>query len=97
MLAPVDILLFLITGFVAGAFGGLLGLGGAIILVPALTLGFGLPVHMAIAVSLVSNVFVAATQRHRLRKEGAYPPQNRADHERGLHRRHRHRDDHRYA
>ncbi len=61
MLAPVDILLFLITGFVAGAFGGFLGLGGAIILVPALTLGFGLPVHMAIAVSLVSNIFVSAT------------------------------------
>ncbi len=32
MLAPVDIILFLITGFVAGAFGGLLGLGaGAVI------------------------------------------------------------------
>jgi uncharacterized membrane protein YfcA len=61
MLAPVDIILFLITGFVAGAFGGLLGLGGATILVPALTLGFGLPVHLAIAVSLISNVFVSAT------------------------------------
>jgi uncharacterized membrane protein YfcA len=61
MLELVDIILFLLTGFLAGAFGGLLGLGGAIILVPALTLGFGLPVHMAIAVSLVSNIFVSAT------------------------------------
>ncbi len=61
MLSPLDILLFLLTGFVAGSFGGLLGLGGAIILVPLLTLGFGLPVHMAIAVSLVSNIFVSAT------------------------------------
>jgi len=61
MLAPVDIILFLLTGFVAGSFGGLLGLGGATILVPALTLGFGLPIHMAIAVSLISNVFVSAT------------------------------------
>jgi uncharacterized protein len=61
MLELVDILLFLITGFVAGAFGGLLGLGGATILVPALTLGFGLPIHMAIAVSLISNVFVSIT------------------------------------
>jgi uncharacterized membrane protein YfcA len=61
MLVPVDILLFLVTGFIAGTFGGLLGLGGATILVPALTLGFGLPVHMAIAVSLVSNIFVSAT------------------------------------
>jgi uncharacterized membrane protein YfcA len=61
MLAPVDILLFLITGFVAGAFGGLLGLGGATILVPTLSLGFGLPIYMAIAVSLISNVFVSTT------------------------------------
>ncbi len=61
MLELIDIILFLITGFVAGAFGGLLGLGGATILVPALTLGFGLPVHMVIAVSLISNVFVSIT------------------------------------
>jgi uncharacterized membrane protein YfcA len=61
MMAPVDILLFLITGFVAGTFGGLLGLGGATILVPALSLGFGLPIYMAIAVSLISNVFVSIT------------------------------------
>jgi uncharacterized protein len=61
MLAPVDILLFLITGLLAGTFGGLLGLGGATILVPALTLGFGLPVHLAVAVSLISNVFVSST------------------------------------
>lgn len=61
MLELVDIILLLITGFVAGAFGGFLGLGGAIILVPALTLGFGLPVHMAIAISLVANIFVSAT------------------------------------
>jgi len=51
--------LLLITGLTAGCFGGLLGLGGATILVPALTLGFGLPIHLAIAVSLVSNIFVS--------------------------------------
>jgi uncharacterized membrane protein YfcA len=61
MLTPIDILLFLVTGFVAGTFGGLLGLGGATILVPALTLGFGLPVYLAVMVSLVSNFFVSTT------------------------------------
>lgn len=61
MLELIEIILFMLTGLIAGSFGGLLGLGGATILVPALTLGFGLPVHMAIAVSLVSNVFVSAT------------------------------------
>jgi hypothetical protein len=70
MLAPVDILLFLLTGFVAGTFGGLLGLGGATILVPALSLGFGLPIYMAIAVSLISNVFVSITATIGYRRRG---------------------------
>lgn len=61
MLSQVDIILFLITGLIAGSFGGLLGLGGATILVPTLTLGFGLPIHLAIAVSLISNIFVSLT------------------------------------
>ncbi|WP_424359320.1 sulfite exporter TauE/SafE family protein [Methanocella sp. MCL-LM] len=61
MLSAIDVILFLITGLVAGSFGGLLGLGGAVILVPVLTLGFGLPVHLAIAVSLISNIFVSLT------------------------------------
>lgn len=70
MLSSVDIVLFLLTGLVAGAFGGLLGLGGATILVPTLTLGFGLPVHMAIAVSLVSNIFVSLTSVISYRSRG---------------------------
>ncbi len=61
MLEPLSILLLMLTGFAAGAFGGLLGLGGATILVPALSLGFGLPIHMVVAVSLISNVFVSIT------------------------------------
>lgn len=59
MIAYADIILFLLIGFVAGTFGGLLGLGGATILVPALSLGFGLPIYLAIMVSLISNVFVS--------------------------------------
>ena len=70
MLSPISAVLFLLTGLVAGSFGGLLGLGGAIILVPALTLGFGLPVHMAIAVSLISNIFVSLTSVISYRRRG---------------------------
>lgn len=42
----------------AGAFGAMLGLGGGIILVPALTLLMGVPIKQAVAASLVA---VAAT------------------------------------
>src|SRR5258706_11119254 len=40
-------------GVVAGVFGSLLGLGGGILIVPLLSLGFGLPVREAVGVSLV--------------------------------------------
>lgn len=70
MLSSIDVVLFLITGLVAGAFGGLLGLGGAVILVPALALGFGLPVHMVIAVSLISNIFVSLTSAIAYKRRG---------------------------
>ena len=49
---PIELLLA-IGGLVAGAFGALLGLGGGILLVPLLTLGFGLPLPAAVGTSLV--------------------------------------------
>lgn len=51
-----DILLFvyiLSTSFIAGIIGSLLGLGGGIILVPALTILFDMPIHEAIGVSFI--------------------------------------------
>lgn len=47
-----------ITGFGAGLFGSLLGLGGGVFVVPAFTLIFGVPTSMAIG---TSNVAVIAT------------------------------------
>lgn len=52
MLAPVVILL-LVLGFLAGAYGALVGLGGGVILVPVLSIWFGLPIKTAVGVSLV--------------------------------------------
>jgi uncharacterized membrane protein YfcA len=46
-------LLMLGAGVVAGLFGSLLGLGGGVLIVPLLTLAFGLPVRDAVGVSLV--------------------------------------------
>ena len=49
---PFDLLLAL-SGLLAGAFGALLGLGGGILIVPILTLGFGLPLTAAVGTSLI--------------------------------------------
>lgn len=46
-------LLMMVGGVAAGVFGSLLGLGGGVLIVPLLTLGFGLPVREAVGVSLV--------------------------------------------
>lgn len=47
-------------GVVAGVFGSLLGLGGGVLIVPLLTLGFGLPLHQAVGVSLVSVIMTSS-------------------------------------
>lgn len=53
-------LLFMVIVFAAsvcaGAFGALLGLGGGIIIVPALTLGLGVDIRYAIGASIVSVI-----------------------------------------
>ena len=48
------------TGLVAGMFGAMLGLGGGIFLVPALTLLFGLPMRVAVGASLIGVIATSA-------------------------------------
>jgi uncharacterized membrane protein YfcA len=43
----------LVVAFVAGVFGSMLGVGGGIIMVPVLSLAFGVPIKTAIATSIV--------------------------------------------
>ncbi len=63
-------LVLLAGGAAAGVFGSLLGLGGGILIVPLLTLGVGLPLREAVAVSLVSVIVTSSAsagvylQRH---------------------------------
>ena len=52
----IDGVLLLGGGLLAGLFGSLLGLGGGILIVPILTLGFGLPLIQAVGVSLVAVI-----------------------------------------
>ena len=47
-------------GAVAGVFGSLLGLGGGVLIVPLLTLGFGLPLREAVGVSLVCVIMTSS-------------------------------------
>jgi uncharacterized membrane protein YfcA len=56
---PTELLLFL-SGLAAGAFGGLLGLGGGLLIVPILTIGFGAQITAAAGVSLVSVIATSA-------------------------------------
>jgi len=56
----VTALALLATGVVAGILGALLGLGGGIFLVPALTLLFHLPIHIAVGTSLVGVIATSA-------------------------------------
>lgn len=53
-------------GLVAGALGGMLGIGGSIIIIPALAIVLGPEQHLYQAAAMIVNVFVAvpATIRH---------------------------------
>jgi uncharacterized protein len=62
-----DMILIAAIGLLGGSLGGLLGLGGSVFIIPALTICFGANQHLYQAAALVANVFVAvaATLRHR--------------------------------
>jgi len=65
-MSSVDILVLLGTGVFAGLLGGLLGIGGSIVMIPALTLLLEKDYHLAQATAMIVNVFVAipAVMRH---------------------------------
>jgi hypothetical protein len=56
ILSPLDLWLLSGVGLVAGALGAVLGIGGGILVVPVLVLGFGEPIRVAVAASLVAVV-----------------------------------------
>jgi uncharacterized membrane protein YfcA len=54
------VLLLVGGGVAAGLFGSLLGLGGGILIVPLLTLGFGMPLITAVGISLVCVIVTSS-------------------------------------
>ena len=55
------VILLALVGFVGGAFGSMVGLGGGIFIIPGLVLFLGVPVHNAIAASLLAVVATSTT------------------------------------
>ena len=54
-------ILLAVVGFVGGAFGSMVGLGGGVFMVPALALFMDVPIHQAIAASLLAVVATSTT------------------------------------
>jgi uncharacterized membrane protein YfcA len=54
--SPVNVLLIVSAGAASGVLGAILGTGGGVFLIPALVLAFGVPMHYAVATSIVSVI-----------------------------------------
>ena len=66
----IEALWYVLTGMVAGLLGAVLGLGGGILIVPILTVLLGLPMHVAVAASLVAVVATSASSSAGYMKRG---------------------------
>lgn len=64
------VVLVLVFTFLAGFFGSMLGLGGGFIMVPALTLGLGLDIKIAISASLIGIIANSSTASTTYLREG---------------------------
>jgi uncharacterized protein len=53
---PVILSLLVVSGALAGGVGAMVGIGGGLLLIPTLVLGFSVPIHIAVATSLVAVV-----------------------------------------
>lgn len=70
IITPLRILLYLLTGIVAGTLGGLLGIGGGAVMVPTLNLILGWPYHLAVASSLFCMIWLSAASTYGHKKNG---------------------------
>ena len=61
VVTPILVLIILAAGTLAGGLGSTLGIGGGIFLVPFLTLGMGMPIGVAAAISLTTVIGTSST------------------------------------
>jgi hypothetical protein len=66
----VEIIILFLGAVSAGLLGSLTGLGGGVIIIPLLTLGFGVPMHYAIGASLISVIGTSSGAAVAFVKEG---------------------------
>ena len=67
----IELIILLTTGIFAGLLGGLLGIGGSIVCIPVMSIGLGIPIYIAQAAAMISNVFVASPAAIRHYKNNA--------------------------
>lgn len=65
-----EIIILFLGAICAGLLGSLTGLGGGVIIIPLLTLGFGVPMHYAIGASLISVIGTSSGAAVAFVKEG---------------------------
>lgn len=65
-----EIIILFLGAISAGLLGSLTGLGGGVIIIPLLTLGFGVPMHFAIGASLISVIGTSSGAAVAFVKEG---------------------------
>lgn len=65
-----DFLILFLAAISAGLLGSMTGLGGGVIIVPLLTLGFGVPVHYAVGASLICIIGTSSGSASAYVKEG---------------------------
>ncbi|MCI7614742.1 MAG: sulfite exporter TauE/SafE family protein [Bacteroidales bacterium] len=63
-------LILLVSAYLAGLLGSLTGLGGGVVVIPVLTLGFGVDFHYAIGAALVASIATSSGSGSAYVKEG---------------------------
>mgnify|MGYP000055993888 FL=1 len=67
-----DIVIYLVIGLCMGVLGGMLGIGGSVFMIPAMTLAFDENQHLYQAAAMICNFFVASSSMLAHRKAEAW-------------------------
>lgn len=71
LMSVTEIVLLVVVGLLAGTLGGLFGIGGSLLIIPAMAIVFGPNQHLYQASAMIINIFVAAPAALRHWKAGA--------------------------